>query len=215
MESEKAISPSAPKKVLPPADDPEIDSPGTDDVEKVSPQWGSGAAEFYIPSPNSKDLVFTFRDLQEMDMMTPQDMAIMLFLSTGVKYKPEKMHDGDPGYTVAALEDGQIPPLTIKKIATGVHIIPPCNFYMEVKDNSSVAQNGCITVGGVINSHYRGEIFVSIYNTSPTETWEYSAGDRIAQLVPRELNKYLWVDRITVTDAGLLELAGTSDRESG
>jgi len=54
-----------------------------------------------------------------------------------------------------------------------------------MRPRSGLAYNYGITVlntPGTIDSDYRGELFVLLYNTSPTD-FEVRHGDRIAQLV--------------------------------
>ena len=50
---------------------------------------------------------------------------------------------------------------SIKKINTGIYISLPKNSYRSVRDKSSLASKGLLTLGGVIDSDYTGEIIVS------------------------------------------------------
>ena len=49
---------------------------------------------------------------------------------------------------------------SIKKINTGIFISLPENSYGSIRDKSSLAVKGLITLGGVIDSDYTGEIIV-------------------------------------------------------
>ncbi|KAK7098111.1 hypothetical protein V1264_004985 [Littorina saxatilis] len=184
---------------------------------KQTVPWGSGAVGFTpkIPAiPLLDGGVFTNAETVELDLIEPSDNTFRFFLSPRVEYKskPERKQPGDVGYDVAALTDGSIPPMKTKKIATGVYIISPLGFYMEVKDRSGVSSKGRMVVGGVVDNHYRGELFVSIFNGSLTETWEYFAGDRIAQLVPRLMHDNIRTEYYLADDETILKLAQSTDR---
>ena len=49
---------------------------------------------------------------------------------------------------------------SIKKINTGICVSLPKNSYGSVRDKSSLAAKGVLTLGGVIDSDYTGEIVV-------------------------------------------------------
>ena len=56
----------------------------------------------------------------------------------------------------------------IKKVNTGICISLPENSYGSIRDKSSLASNGLLTLGGVTNKDYTGEIIVRM--TSLTDT---------------------------------------------
>ena len=49
---------------------------------------------------------------------------------------------------------------SIKKINTGICISLPENSYESIRDKSSLAAKGLLTLGGVIDNDYTGEIIV-------------------------------------------------------
>ena len=57
----------------------------------------------------------------------------------------------------------------------------PENAYRSIRDNSSLAAKGVLTLGGVIDSDYTGEIIVIM--TSLVETIKIKKGQKIAQLI--------------------------------
>ena len=67
-------------------------------------------------------------------------------------------------------------------INTGVKIAIPKNFYGRIASRSSMAMKGIDVCAGVIDSDYRGEIKVLLYNTKD-EPFEVNLGDRIAQII--------------------------------
>lgn len=70
-------------------------------------------------------------------------------------------------------------------INTGIQIEIPIGFHGEIRPRSGIAFKNGITVlnsPGTIDSDYRGEIKVILYNSSKEE-FKVNIGDRIAQLV--------------------------------
>lgn len=103
-------------------------------------------------------------------------------------------------------------PITIKartreKIPTGIAIgLPDNNFVALVYVRSSLGFKKGITLSnsvGVIDSDYRGEIFVSLNNLSD-EDYTIMPGERIAQLVvtPVVIPEISVVDDLTTTERG-------------
>jgi dUTP pyrophosphatase len=87
----------------------------------------------------------------------------------------------DLGYDVYALENVLLYGMPVK-VRTGIAIALHGHGF-KVFDRSSVSARGIITVGGVIDEGYRGEIFVNLLNIAPKIAY-IRAGDKIAQLVP-------------------------------
>ena len=70
---------------------------------------------------------------------------------------------------------------SIKKVNTGICISLPENSYGSIRDKSSLASKGLLTLGGVIDKDYTGKIIVIM--TSLTETIKTKKGQKIAQLI--------------------------------
>ena len=70
---------------------------------------------------------------------------------------------------------------SIKKINTGICISLPENSYGSIRDKSSLAAKGLLTLGGVIVNDYTGEIIVIM--TSLIEPIKIKKGQKIAQLI--------------------------------
>ena len=70
---------------------------------------------------------------------------------------------------------------SIKKVNTGICISLPENSYGSIRDKSSLASKGLLTLGGVIDKDYTGEIIAMI--TSLKETIIIKKGQNIAQLI--------------------------------
>ena len=69
----------------------------------------------------------------------------------------------------------------IKKVNTGICISLPENSYGSIRDKSSLASKGLLTLGGVIDKDYTGEIIVIM--TSLIEPIKIKKGQKIAQLI--------------------------------
>ena len=69
----------------------------------------------------------------------------------------------------------------IKKINTGICISLPENSYGSIRDKSSLAAKGLLTLGGVIDNDYTGEIIIIM--TSLIEPIKIKQGQKIAQLI--------------------------------
>ena len=67
---------------------------------------------------------------------------------------------------------------SIKKINTGICISLPKNSYGSIRNKSSLASKGLLTLGGVIDSGYTGEIIVIM--TSLIETIKIKKGQKVA-----------------------------------
>ena len=70
---------------------------------------------------------------------------------------------------------------SIKKVNTGICISLPENSYGSIRDKSSLASKGLLTLGGVIDKDYMGEIIVIM--TSLIEPIKIKKGQKITQLI--------------------------------
>ena len=92
---------------------------------------------------------------------------------------------GSAGMDVRAntLEPISLEPLERKLIPTGIYLEIPSGFECQVRPRSGLALKNGITVlntPGTVDSGYRGEIKVILYNTGD-ESFTIKNGDRIAQ----------------------------------
>lgn len=99
---------------------------------------------------------------------------------------PERAHDGDAGLDLRALDGGAIPAGERLRVGTGLAVAVPDGHAGLVVPRSGLASRHGVTVAnapGLIDSGYRGELQVLLLNASADETFEFDAGERIAQLV--------------------------------
>ncbi len=105
------------------------------------------------------------------------DMA----LENGVTFKEPSIEDA--GFDLpCSIKEFIIPPHSLASVPTGLHLEIPRGWVGIIKDRSSVSLKNVITLAGVIDSGYRGEIKVLMHNLGNQEV-KFLACERIAQCV--------------------------------
>ena len=94
---------------------------------------------------------------------------------------PTRASKGSAGLDLYSNIDVDIEVGLIKKVNTEICISLPENSYGSIRDKSSLASKGLLTLDGVIDSDYTGEIIVIM--TSLIETTKIEKGQKIAQLI--------------------------------
>ena len=92
---------------------------------------------------------------------------------------------GDAGLDLCTTKSVDISPQGMVKVGTGVRCAIPEGFVGLIVPRSSIATKRGITVintPGTIDSGYRGEIMLPLYNMS-TETQSVRRGERVAQMI--------------------------------
>ncbi|MBI4389207.1 MAG: dUTP diphosphatase [Nitrospinae bacterium] len=98
-------------------------------------------------------------------------------------YLPVYAHPGDAGADLRSAVDDIVPARGRKLIPTGIRIALPPGHVGLVWPRSGLAVNRGIDSGaGVIDSQYRGEIKVLLFNHTDAD-FIINRGDRIAQLL--------------------------------
>lgn len=89
----------------------------------------------------------------------------------------------DAGMELYSVEDLIVEPGKILACGTGVAVAIPVGYVGLIWDKSGVAFNGGVkTMGGVIDSSYRGEIKIILTNLSD-KNYVIKKGDKIAQML--------------------------------
>ena len=97
---------------------------------------------------------------------------------------PTKGSKQAAGYDLYSLYDYYVYPHEKTVIKTGVVMEIPTGFYGRIEPRSGLAiRNGIDVLAGIIDSDYRGEISVILYNTDKERTFSIKMGDRIAQII--------------------------------
>ena len=121
---------------------------------------------------------------------------------------PKYSTDGAAGADLRAAEDVIIPAGERRLVNTGIKVIIPDGYVGLIHPRSGLALKTGITVlntPGTIDSDYRGDIGVILYNSSDKD-YAVVVGDRIAQIVFQEYVKVNFIRS---------EVSEDTDRGSG
>lgn len=135
-----------------------------------------------------KDLFTQANDLmKDWDFLDGKMRLKVKFINNSNNQDPVYAKEGDSGFDLRANmpEDATIVVKPGKRVIvpTGLHFQIPLNFELQIRPRSGLAAKNGITVlnsPGTIDSGYRGEILVILYNTDENE-FVIKNGDRIAQ----------------------------------
>ena len=121
-------------------------------------------------------------------------------------FEPTIAHPGDAGADLRSTQTLSIEPGERKLVSTGVSIALPNGYVGLVHPRSGLAAKNGITVlnaPGTIDAGYRGEIMVTLLNTSG-EIFRIERGDRIAQLLIQkfEVPNFIGVQTLPGSDRG-------------
>jgi len=110
---------------------------------------------------------------------------------------PTHGHPGDAGIDFYCLENVVFPPGRQERVRTGIAVEIPEGHVGLIWDKSSISFNlGLKVFGGVIDSGYRGEIIMALYNSSGKEIL-LEKGQKFAQMI---IQKFEHVDLMESED---------------
>ena len=119
--------------------------------------------------------------------------------------KPYRAYPTDSGLDLRARTDTR---LLIwggetKVIPVGIAIELPSGYEAQIRPRSGLSKQGVIAIFGTVDNSYRGEIKVTLINTS-SKTIEIKPYERIAQLViaPVTIPEIQYVDELNETERG-------------
>lgn len=121
------------------------------------------------------------KDAIEELLLSPQSQLFSLMPHKQGKI-PTKSNPADAGFDLYSIEETIIQPGELKVIPLGICIDLPPGYVAKVFDRSSMASKGLLTLGGVIDSGYKGELKVILKNLSD-KPYSINIHDRIAQLL--------------------------------
>ncbi len=124
---------------------------------------------------------------------------------------PKYAHTGDAGADLTASQKILIPPRDRLLVTTGIRLEIPEGHVGLIWPRSGLAVKKGIDCGaGVIDSHYRGEVKVLLFNHSDKE-FQIEQGDRIAQLLIQKVERvqFLPVDRLSETTRSQMGFGST------
>ena len=122
---------------------------------------------------------------------------------------PTRPSKGSAGLDLYSSIDVNIEVGSIKKVDTGICISLPENSYGSIRDKSLLTSKGLLTLGGVIDSDYTGEIIVIM--TSLVESIKIKKRQKIAQLIVSnitypEIKKVKYLKETERNDKGFGEM---------
>lgn len=112
---------------------------------------------------------------------------------------PKYAHEGDAGMDLYSAEELVLKPGEHRLVQTGIKIVVPPGYEMQVRPRSGLSLKHGISVvnaPGTIDTQYRGPVGVILINHGK-EDFEIKKGERIAQMV---LNKFESFDFEEVED---------------
>ena len=108
---------------------------------------------------------------------------------------PTRGSPGAAGYDLYSPFDLMLRPGNMYSMPVRIAVAIPPNYYGRILSRSSMAKNGIEVEAGVIDSDYRGEIYVLLHNIGQ-EDYIIKKGDRMAQLIITRIV----TPNITITD---------------
>jgi dUTP pyrophosphatase len=112
------------------------------------------------------------------------------------------------GLDICSIENLVIKAGNRAAVRTGLAVEIPVDYYGRVAPRSGLAfKHGIDTLAGVIDSDYRGELLIILYNTDTSNDFVIEPGQKIAQLIIESI--------VTPTPTWSDELAETIRGEKG
>ena len=102
---------------------------------------------------------------------------------------PTRAHHDDAGLDIYCYKETVIAAHTTVKVSTGIAYEVPDGYCVFAWDKGSLGSRGIKTLGGVLDSGYRGELFIPLHNLNDNP-YTCEAGDKIAQMVIQKVE--LW-----------------------
>ena len=97
------------------------------------------------------------------------------------------------GYDLYAAEEVLVNTMGRKLVKTNISISIPEGYYGRIAPRSGLAyKNGIDVLAGVIDSDYRGDIGVILFNSDHNLDFQVNVGDRIAQIIIEKCYSVNW-----------------------
>jgi len=143
---------------------------------------------------------------EEEIIISPNYIAKITVEKTSLEAKlPTRAHAGDAGLDLYANEYCSIAPYQQALVGTGIKMIIPYGYAGLIWDKSGLATQGITTLGGLIDTGYRGEIKVIVKNLSE-DIFNIVPGQKIAQILIQKVE-------LPEVEEGVIE--DKTDRQAG
>lgn len=119
---------------------------------------------------------------------------------------PQYARQGDAGMDVRAACSLTLSPLSSGIVPTGLKVAIPEGYEIQVRPRSGLSLKTNLRIPntpGTIDSGYRDEIGIIVYNCSPTESLTINKGDRVAQFVLQRVPTIQFVPVANVSEIGI------------
>lgn len=90
---------------------------------------------------------------------------------------------GAAGFDLASADDWEIEPGGTAAVGTGIRVSIPAGYVGLIRDRSSLHRKNLMSLAGVIDSDYTGEIKIVLHNFHASRAQGIGRGERLAQLV--------------------------------
>jgi dUTP pyrophosphatase len=117
-----------------------------------------------------------------------EEMNLKVKLLSDDAIKPTRGTEGSAGLDVYSTVDEMLEPGKHAIIPLDIAIQTCQGTYAQIATRSSIASKGVTTLGGVIDSDYRGNVKVILQNNS-TIPYEINKGQRIAQIIIQRIHQ--------------------------
>jgi dUTP pyrophosphatase len=130
-----------------------------------------------------------------------KQVSVRIRIESGAR-KPEYQSAGAAGMDVVAAEKKLLPAGRFAAVGTGIFLEIPRGMEVQVRPRSGLALKngiGILNSPGTIDSDYRGEVRVILFNFS-RKSFVVNPGDRIAQLVFARVSRVRLVKSAKLAD---------------
>jgi dUTP pyrophosphatase len=117
---------------------------------------------------------------------------------------PKYAHEDDAGFDLFAIEDSLVKRGERVAIHTGIAMEIPQGYVGLIWDKSGIAmKEGIKTVGGVVDSAYRGEVMIGVINFGEKD-YTFLKGHKVAQMLiqKKETMQFEEVEDLSDTKRG-------------
>ena len=117
---------------------------------------------------------------------------------------PRQAYRGDAGMDIYASVRTVLQPNECVAIPVGIALEIPYGYYAYITDKSGLSiKEKLKTMGGVIDSNYRGEIHAGVMNLSDEE-YVFEVGDKVAQMIIQKTEEVEFeeVDELSASERG-------------
>ena len=113
---------------------------------------------------------------------------------------PNIAHEGDAGADLFAVESVTLNPGERGQVPTGLALELPLGFVSLIWDKSGLShKSGIKTLGGVVDSGYRGEYMVGVINLGD-QPYTFEKGHKVAQLLVQKVESPIFEEVIELAD---------------